>query len=80
MSPSLSLAHAFLSLTTGLTVGLYPEEAVVRTLRPHTALHTRRQLLNPAFSEVIIVVTGLLSEHENRNQNVAAAGGCTHKQ
>lgn len=49
-------------------VFVYPEEAVGRTFRPSAALHTRGQLVNPAHCEVVIVVTGLLSGHQNMSQ------------
>lgn len=62
-----SLFHSYISISSN---EVYPEEAVGGFLRPQTALHTRRQLVYPAHSKVIIIVTGLLSGHKNMHQNI----------
>lgn len=71
-------SHTFQSLSTGWGVSHYPEEAVGGSLGSQTALHTRRELVPPANSEVIIIVTCLLSEHENMNQVIQWIQGYTH--
>lgn len=63
-------SHTFGSLTTGWRFSRYPEEAVRGALRSQTALHTWRELVPPANSKVIIIVTGLLSEHGNMTQDI----------
>lgn len=54
-------------MTTGWGVSVHPEETVGESLWPPTTLHTRRQLIAPACSEVVIIVTGLLSGHKHKN-------------
>lgn len=71
-------SHTFRSLSTGWGVSHYPEEAVGGPLGSQTALHTRRELVPPANSEVIIIVTCLLSEHENMNRDIQRIQGYTH--
>lgn len=71
-------SHTFRSLSTGWGVSHYPEEAVGGPLGSQTALHTRRELVPPANSEVIIIITCLLSEHENMNRDIQRIQGYTH--
>lgn len=44
----------------------YPEEAVGGNGRPQAALDTRRELVPPANSNVIVTVTGLLPVNQNQ--------------
>lgn len=56
----------------------YPEEAVGGLLWPQAALHPWRELILQANSEVIIVVTGLLSENENEKQRIQFRQNTAH--
>lgn len=59
-----------ISATNCRPVCVYPQEAVGWPLWPPTALHTRRQLVDPAYSEVIIILTRILSVQESVNHNI----------